>query len=128
MACETFGGISQGELKQFYLLLMILKTLSAKSTIGTTGRCEWTPARGGRAGGSPTPIAADARLLSDQIGSDTNCCKTEWPSTQRDRRKTRAETKAITDARGRFVKTLSQIGAQAEATQESRAAVRCPPA
>jgi hypothetical protein len=45
MAKKTFRGVSQ-ELKQFYLLLIILKRLSAKWTIGTTGRREWTLAEG----------------------------------------------------------------------------------
>jgi hypothetical protein len=44
-------------------------------------------------------IAAVLILFAQNRKGVPTAAKTEWPSTQRDRRKTRAENKAITDPR-----------------------------
>jgi hypothetical protein len=86
---------------------------------------EGAPGRAAR-----SPAIAAVLILFAQTG---NGCKLPQKPNGLRRRETAGKpgqkTKAITDPRGWFVKTLSRIGAQGrKPRRKDRAAVRCPPA
>jgi hypothetical protein len=84
------------------------KESSSRTLKEESKRQEGAPIRARR---SPAIAAVLILFALNRKGLQT-AAKTEWPSTQRDRRKPGQKTKAITDPSGRFVKTLSRIGAQ----------------